>query len=45
MMARKLVGTVLLRVESNFLNMGDPWTEEALLPGGEIVDFAYFTDE
>jgi len=43
--ARKLAETVLSRLQPHFVNMRDPWTEEALLPGGEMDDFAYFADE
>lgn len=43
--ARKLAETVMARLRDNFVNMRDPWTEEALLPGGEMDDFAYFADE
>jgi glycerol-3-phosphate dehydrogenase len=44
-MARKLAESVLSWLPPIFVNMRDPWTEDALLPGGEMDDFAYFTDE
>ena len=43
--ARKLAETGLSRLQPNFVNMRDPWTEEAVLPGGKMNDFAYFAYE
>ena len=43
--ARKLAETVLARLSFRFPNMRDRWTEDALLPGGEMDDFPYFADE
>ena len=43
--ARKLAEAVMSKLRGRFLNMRDPWTKEALLPGGEMDDFPYFADE
>jgi len=43
--ARKLAESVMGKLRSRFMNMRDPWTKEALLPGGEMDDFPYFADE
>lgn len=43
--ARRLASAVMSRLSGHLVNMREPWTEEALLPGGEMDDFDYFADE
>jgi glycerol-3-phosphate dehydrogenase len=43
--ARRLAEAVLARLGGHLLNMRENWTEEALLPGGEMDDFTEFAEE
>jgi len=43
--ARWLAAKVLDRLADRFPQIRDPWTEEALLPGGEMDDFESFAAE
>ena len=40
--ARRLAERVIGRLDLPFLNPGEPWTADGLLPGGEMDDFAEF---
>ena len=43
--ARRLADAVLARLADRFMTMQPAWTDEALLPGGEMDDFAVFVEE